>query len=203
MMQDQFRQQPAILDHLDNYIEQAVSVYLDAVGGCQVTLTTWERRNGCWLPVCEAAAVIGRSGFIPPADKIEGDGGTPTGVYPLSLVFGYAATAHTAMPYRQITVEDYWVDDPLSPQYNTWVYGRPHAASWETMLREDGLYRHGIVVEYNTRPVIAGKGSAIFVHLWRGHGEPTSGCVALAETDLLKITSWLEPGKRPMIVLNV
>jgi L,D-peptidoglycan transpeptidase YkuD (ErfK/YbiS/YcfS/YnhG family) len=70
------------------------------------------------------------------------------------------------------------------------------------MLRPDGLYRHGIVVEYNSRPVVAGKGSAIFVHIWRGAGEPTAGCVALAEGELREITAWLDPEKGPVIVLG-
>ena len=200
-MHDQLIQQPAIFEFLDSHSRQALAVF-PAGEGALANLVAWERRDDGWQTVYEAAAVIGKGGFVLPTAKIEGDGGTPTGVYPLSLVFGYAATAVTAMPYRRITADDCWVDDPASPQYNTWVSGRPQAASWETMLRADGLYRHGIVVEYNTRPVIAGKGSAIFIHIWRGPGEATAGCVALAESDLLRIIAWLDPAKNPVIVLG-
>jgi L,D-peptidoglycan transpeptidase YkuD (ErfK/YbiS/YcfS/YnhG family) len=200
MMHDQL-QPPAIFEFLDRHSRQAVTVF-PASEGPSASLVAWEYRDDLWQPLFATAAVIGRSGFVPAAEKREGDGGTPRGVYPLSLIFGYAAAADTAMPYRRITADDYWVDDPNSPQYNTWVSGTPQAASWETMLREDGLYRHGIVVEYNTRPVIAGKGSAIFIHIWRGPGEPTAGCVALAESDLLRIIAWLEPAKNPVIVLG-
>lgn len=201
MMHGQLIQQPAIFEYLDNSIRQALAVSPPGEGAL-ASLTAWERREDRWQSLMTTAAVIGRSGFVPTSEKREGDGGTPQGVYPLSLVFGYAATVHTAMPYRRITADDYWVDDPASPQYNTWVSGTPQAASWETMLRADGLYRHGIVVEYNTRPVIAGKGSAIFIHIWRGPGEPTSGCIALAESDLLRIIAWLEPAKNPVIVMG-
>jgi L,D-peptidoglycan transpeptidase YkuD (ErfK/YbiS/YcfS/YnhG family) len=201
-MPNQLRLQPAVLDHLDNDIKQALTVHLDTAGGCRAALTAWELRDGRWQHFLSTEAAIGRSGFVAADEKREGDGGTPTGTYPLSLVFGYGAEAGTAMPYRQITADDYWVDDPASPQYNTWVRGRPAAASFETMLRPDGLYRHGIVVEYNSRPVVAGKGSAIFVHIWRGAGEPTAGCVALAEGELREITAWLDPEKGPVIVLG-
>jgi L,D-peptidoglycan transpeptidase YkuD (ErfK/YbiS/YcfS/YnhG family) len=200
MMHDQL-QQPAIFEFLDSSSRQAVTVF-PAGERFSACLTAWERRNGHWDMVLATEAVIGRSGFVTADEKREGDGGTPTGVYPLSLVFGYGAAVRTAMPYRQITADDYWVDDPAAPRYNTWVHGRPAAASSETMLREDGLYRHGIVVEYNSRPVVAGKGSAIFVHIWRGPGEPTAGCIALAENDLLRILAWLEPAKNPVIVLG-
>ncbi|MDT8900454.1 L,D-transpeptidase family protein [Anaeroselena agilis] len=197
-----FRQQPDSLQRLERRTGQAVVVRSDGGETTVADFVAWERRGDEWQPFLAAAAVIGRSGFISAAGKHEGDGGTPTGVYPLSLVFGYSATAATGMPYRQITADDCWVDDPASPQYNTWVSGKPQAASWEKMLRADGLYRYGVVVEYNTRPVIAGKGSAIFVHLWRGPGEPTSGCVAVAEVDLLKLIAWLAPEKNPVIVIG-
>lgn len=201
-MHDPLRQRHGILDHLDNGIQQAVIVSPAMEGGCQASLMAWERQSGGWRPVFAAAAVIGRGGFVSPALKREGDGGTPTGVYSLGPVFGYAAEAATAMPYRQITADDRWVDDPVAPQYNQWVRGEPQAVSWEDMLRPDGLYRYGIVVQYNTRPAVAGKGSAIFVHLWRASGESTDGCVALAEADLLRVIAWLAPAKRPVIILG-
>lgn len=200
-MHDRSTGNPASLDHLDSGILQAVTV-IPAGTGAAADLTAWERRDGRWLSVFTVPAVNGRSGFVPPEDKCEGDGGTPCGVYPLGPVFGYAAKAETAMPYRPITTDDNWVDDPASPQYNTWVQGRPRASSWEEMLRSDGFYRYGIVVQYNTSPVVPGKGSAIFVHLWRGPEEKTAGCIGLAETGLLRLIAWLTPEKRPVIVLG-
>ena len=194
-------QPSTVLAQMDGHILQAV-VVLPAGPGSSAVLGAWERRDGSWRPAFSAQAVVGRSGFVPPDEKREGDGGTPRGVYPLGLVFGYAAAAPTAMPYRQITAADHWIDDPASPQYNTWVHGQPQAASWEDMLRPDGLYRYGIVVEYNTAPVVPGKGSAIFVHLWRGPDEATAGCICLAEADLLRLIAWLSPENRPQIILG-
>jgi len=182
--------------------EQVLAVKVEA-GSFYAQVTAWERVAGQWqLAFPAAAATIGRSGLTSADQKTEGDGCTPSGIYALGTVFGGEPAVATAMPYRQVTEDACWVDDPASPQYNCWVNGKPQAVSWEQMLQPDGLYRLGIVVEYNTTPVIAGKGSVILVHLWRGPDKPTQGCVALAESDLVQLVAWLEPQKQPVIILG-
>jgi L,D-peptidoglycan transpeptidase YkuD (ErfK/YbiS/YcfS/YnhG family) len=149
------------------------------------------------------AGTIGRSGFAPPYAKKEGDGRTPSGVFPLEFAFGYEPEADTRMRYRQTTERDIWVDDPASRDYNQWVKrDETRASSFEELLRKDSLYKYGLVVGYNMRPVVKGLGSAIFVHLWNKPGEPTSGCVAVAEEDMRHILRWLDPEKNPLIVLG-
>jgi L,D-peptidoglycan transpeptidase YkuD (ErfK/YbiS/YcfS/YnhG family) len=140
--------------------------------------------------------------MVPAEDKVEGDGCTPKGIYSLGIVFGSQPAVKTTMSYREIKADDYWIDDPASPDYNRWVSGKLPNVSFEQMLRQDGLYRYGVVIEYNTQPVVAGKGSAIFMHIWKAPGEPTSGCVALAETDLLQVITWLTPEKHPVIIME-
>jgi L,D-peptidoglycan transpeptidase YkuD (ErfK/YbiS/YcfS/YnhG family) len=197
------RKVPAILSTLPRRSRQVLVVKADPPGGSLAGITAWELVSGNWGAVYPPIpAAIGRSGLISAGEKTEGDGCTPIGVYVLGLTFGSEPSAPTAMNYRQAREDDFWVDDPASPEYNRWVSGVPNAASFERMLRPDGLYKYGIVIEYNTGPVLAGKGSAIFVHLWRAAGEPTSGCVAMAEASLLKLLSWLDPDKQPLIVLG-
>jgi L,D-peptidoglycan transpeptidase YkuD (ErfK/YbiS/YcfS/YnhG family) len=70
------------------------------------------------------------------------------------------------------------------------------------MKRKDGQYRFGVVIEYNMNPVISGRGSAIFLHVWRGPDKPTAGCVALSEPDVLKILGWLDPALNPVVFLR-
>lgn len=107
------------------------------------------------------------------------------------------------MPYRQTAPDDIWVDDPGADDYNRWVKkGRTKAASFEHMRRDDHLYRYGIVIEYNTTPVVKGHGSAIFFHLWMGKDEPTQGCVALSEDDALEILRWLDPAAKPVAAMG-
>ena len=157
----------------------------------------WAERGGV-LP-----AMIGRKGFARPGEKREGDGRTPSGLFPLEFAFGYPSTVTTKMPYRQATDEDLWVDDIQSPDYNQWVKrGETMASSFEEMKRQDHRYRYGLVIDYNRHPVVKALGSAIFIHVWLMEGVSTSGCVALAESELLDILQWLDPGKKPMILMG-
>ena len=59
-----------------------------------------------------------------------------------------------------------------------------------------------MVIEYNTKPVVKGKGSAIFFHLADEKYTPTSGCVAIAENDMLNYLQWLMPNKKRAILLT-
>lgn len=163
-----------------------------------------EKRDGRWhSPFPPMDGVIGRNGFAPPGEKREGDGRTPSGIFPLGMVFGYDPSFPTRMPYRQATDDDLWVDDVHADDYNRWVKrGATKASSFERMKRDDNLYKYGIVVEYNMNPVIKGHGSAIFFHLWRGNEKPTEGCVALSEEDLVTILRWLNPASRPLVVMG-
>ena len=171
----------------------------------RIKVCALERSGDTWrIPFDPIAAVIGRNGFAPPGEKREGDGRSPTGIFPLKLVFGYGEISPTRMPYRQAREQDLWADDPESPDYNRWVEkGKTTAASFERLRRDDDLYKYGIVIGYNTDPVIKGHGSAIFFHVWRGRGSSTAGCVAVAEDDLLKILAWLEPSAGPMIIMGM
>ncbi len=174
-------------------------------GPKSVTSVLWgfEKTPQGWKPALgPIPVVLGRSGVAAFEGKREGDGMTPRGVFALGPVFGYAAAADTRMPYRQATANDAWVDDPASPRYNQWVAGIPSQESHEKMRRADGLYQLGVVVGYNTEPVRAGRGSAIFLHVWQGQGQPTSGCVAMNLSELERIVAWLDPGRKPRIIIG-
>lgn len=194
---------PTALASLEPDVLQAVVVTEHAPGDFRASLAAWRRTAHGWQQsLAPVAAVLGRNGLAPPGGKLEGDGRTPRGVYPLGTSFGYGDSSPGAMPYRQATAADYWVDDPASPDYNTWVRDRPAARTFEHMRRDDDLYKYGLVIEYNVAPVVPGRGSAIFLHLWSGPFVPTAGCVALAEADLLRLLAWLDPAGRPVIILG-
>jgi L,D-peptidoglycan transpeptidase YkuD (ErfK/YbiS/YcfS/YnhG family) len=147
------------------------------------------------------AAVIGPKGFAPLGEKREGDGRTPTGTFRIGTAFGIDPTMETRLDYRRATDDAFWVDDPSSPEYNRWVTGKPNAKSWENLRQAD--YKYAAVIEYNTDPVVPGMGSAIFLHVWEGPDNPTSGCVAVAEKDVRGLLWWLDKDKKPVIILNV
>lgn len=184
--------------------QQLVEVVPYGTKSFQAIMSAWDFHHGVWKrkfgpwPV-----VIGRTGFAKPGEKMEGDGHTPSGDYLINLAFGRANNISTGLNYRQATDTDVWVDDVASSQYNQWVKKPVHAASFEEMLRKDGLYDIGAVIEYNTAPVIPGKGSAIFIHVWREHGtKPTAGCVALNSRNLRRLLEWLNKEANPVIRLR-
>ena len=54
----------------------------------------------------------------------------------------------------------------------------------ETLYRKDFKYDFVVPIKYNTKNIIPGKGSAIFIHLTKNYGK-TLGCIALKKSDLL------------------
>lgn len=182
---------------------QMVLVLAPAYGATSATLYPLVRKEGRWQSAMPPMkAVVGRNGMAPLWEKREGDGRTPSGIYPLPLVYGYASSMETRMPYRQATENDLWVDDPDSPDYNRWVRkDDTTASSFEVMKLADDRYKYGIVIGYNMDPVIRGYGSAIFLHLWNEQ-QPTAGCVAVGEEDMLRLIRWLDPKEKPVAVLS-
>lgn len=180
---------------------QMLLVLTRAAGKSRAQLFCLEKKNGRWqMPLRPMSASVGRNGIADPEMKCEGDGCSPYGVYPVSLAFGYDATCSTRMPYRQVFADDIWVDDPAAPDYNQLAkLGSTMAKSFEHMRRHDELYRNGLVVEYNTTPVIPGKGSAIFIHFWGRPFNSTAGCLGLPKHHLSEVLEFLEPQKSPVI----
>lgn len=58
----------------------------------------------------------------------------------------------------------------------------------------------GVVVAHNTSPALPNAGSRIFLHVWKGEGEPTEGCTASAATDMAAIFLWLKADAAPVLV---
>jgi len=193
---------PPVLQGLDSSVSQAIVVHPVSKNSHQAGLSAWQKQGQSWYRLYRVSAVIGRNGLAPAGAKKEGDGRTPSGIYPLGPAFGYASSIGTGLLYRQATDIDFWVDDVSSLQYNQWVSGRPAANSFERMKRSDDLYQYGIVIGYNTHPIIPGAGSAIFMHVWRKYNSSTAGCVALNQRYLRKILRWLDQRYQPVIILE-
>lgn len=189
-----------VLHELPAACRQALVVRSVAGAPTRATVACYERNVGAWVMRTVRPAMVGRAGIVAAAQKREGDGGTPAGVHRLGTAFGYAPSIATKLAYRQATTNDYWVDDPESPAYNTWVIGKP-ACSAEALRRDDDAYSLGAVIEWNTTPVVPGRGSAIFLHVWGGPGHATAGCVALARDDVAALLAWLDRDRAPFIVV--
>lgn len=142
---------------------------------------------------------LGRGGIR--ADKREGDGATPAGIFGLRRVLwrpDRGPPPVTPLPTAAIAPEDGWCDDPGHPDYNRPVL-LPHPAGHERMWRDDALYDLVVVVGYNDAPVVPGKGSAIFLHLARSDYSPTAGCVAFARGHLFSILRAVDQRSRLIV----
>jgi L,D-peptidoglycan transpeptidase YkuD (ErfK/YbiS/YcfS/YnhG family) len=182
---------------------QAVVVDWSGSPSTGSAIRLYERGDSGWKQVDGTIpAVAGRNGFAPAGEKREGDGLTPSGVFPLERGFGYEPFP-ARLSYLVLTPEMIWIDDPRSGRYNMLSErDGDEGFSFEVMRRDDDLYKYGIVVEYNTKEIVPGAGSAIFFHIWRDPATPTAGCVAAAEPDIVRLLGWLDPAQHPLAVLG-
>ena len=137
--------------------------------------------------------------------KSEGDGRSPAGLFPLTSTFGTASKPQSlAMPYTKLDQFTECVDDPKSNFYNRIVnrlqVGNFDWKSSEKMLEIGPEYDLGVFVAYNTYPVEKGRGSCIFLHIWKDANSPTAGCTAMERRNLERIIGWLSPAKNPYLL---
>jgi len=143
---------------------------------------------------------IGRGGIA--ANKMEGDGATPVGALPLRQVFyrpDRLGAPETGLAVRALEPDDGWCDEPRHSAYNRLIK-TPFNAGHERLWRDDGIYDVIVVLGYNDDPVASGKGSAIFLHVAKQGYEPTQGCVALTQADLLALLKECAEGARMNIL---
>jgi L,D-peptidoglycan transpeptidase YkuD (ErfK/YbiS/YcfS/YnhG family) len=154
----------------------------------------WLTANGIALPVA-----IGRGSIK--ANKREGDGATPRGTFRLRRLW-WRADRHprpaTRLPVRAIKPDDGWCEDPADRHYNRPVKV-PDDSKADRLTRADSLYDFIVEIDHNTRPRIAGRGSAVFIHAARAGFAPTAGCVALKLDTLKHLLARLGPRTRIVV----
>jgi len=142
---------------------------------------------------------LGRTGIR--ANKREGDGGTPRGDFRLVRLW-WRADRHprprSLLPIRRIGRDVAWSENPADRHYNRPFRLAPDAAG-DRLWRGDQLYDFIIELDHNTRPRVAGRGSAVFIHVAQPGFRPTAGCVALAMPRLRFLLSRLGPRSRIVI----
>ncbi|HET7022739.1 MAG TPA: L,D-transpeptidase family protein [Xanthobacteraceae bacterium] len=145
--------------------------------------------------------VLGRGGIR--ANKFEGDGTTPRGKFRLIRLW-WRADRHprppTLLPARRIGPTLAWCEDTTDRRYNR-PFHRSAGDGGDRLWRDDHLYDFIIEIDHNTRPRVAGRGSAVFVHVARPNRGPTAGCVALTRNDLQRLLAVLAP--RTQIAIDI
>jgi L,D-peptidoglycan transpeptidase YkuD (ErfK/YbiS/YcfS/YnhG family) len=163
----------------------------------QIRAAAGDPRRG-WLKAGHRIfpVALGRGGIL--TNKCEGDGGTPRGIFrPLRL--WWRADRHprpqTLLPVRAIRPEDGWCEDPASRHYNRPVKLARHDKG-DRLRRDDHLYDFVVEIDHNTSPRMAGRGSAVFLHLARERFSPTAGCVSMTKPAMLHLLRRLGPRTR-------
>jgi L,D-peptidoglycan transpeptidase YkuD (ErfK/YbiS/YcfS/YnhG family) len=135
------------------------------------------------------AASFGKGGYCAAADKREGDGNTPLGLWSIRAALvrpDRLPAPQTALPWR-------WCDGAADPAYNRPVT-IPHPHSHEPLWRDDHAYDLILVLAHNDNPPVPGLGSAIFWHVRQPDGRPTEGCVAMGRDVLARWLDAMAPG---------
>ncbi|MFR9674192.1 L,D-transpeptidase family protein [Streptomyces sp. TR02-1] len=176
--------------------------------GSYATVTAWAKGASGWKSAFSTSqGRVGSNGVVPGSSRQQGTWTTPGGTYTLTEGFGVEASS-TSMPYTVVDDRHWWVQDPESKFYN-----QMHTAEGADFpLQESGergsehlvnypdRYANALVVDFNRRPAVRGRGAGIFLHI-NGSGA-TAGCVSVPRATMDRIMAWIEPGNHPRIAID-
>ena len=132
---------------------------------------------------------IGKRGIT--SKKIEGDEKTPKGTFTLKSIFyrkDRISSIKTSLKKTIIKKNMGWCDDSSSRYYNRLVK-LPFNLSAEKLWLKARVYDVIIIINYNLKPTIKNKGSAIFLHIAKRNYGPTKGCIAITKKDIILLIS--------------
>ena len=128
---------------------------------------------------------IGKKGLI--KKKVEGDKRTPIGIFSLgNLYFRKDRNTKPQTKLKCIPIKKNmgWCNDEKSKKYYNKLINVNKKIRHEKLFRKDYRYDFVIPINYNTKNIKIGRGSAIFIHLSK-RLLPTAGCIALRKKDFL------------------
>lgn len=212
----------AIVGAIVDGSRQLVVVQTNSWGDTVGRLQRYAREADGWQAVGPAVdVVVGASGLgwgvglhgggvgVDAPRKVEGDERAPAGVFRLTRVFGKVKAPASGLPALAIADGDVCVDDVTHPTYNRILPAEvaavtaPPWKSAETLRRKDWLYDLLVVVDQNHAEgegVVAGRGSCVFLHVWRAEKRPTAGCTAMEKAQLEDLIRWLQQADAPLLV---
>ncbi|MFG1603621.1 L,D-transpeptidase [Actinoplanes sp. NPDC049265] len=215
---------PTRLAHVGD-AKQLIVVTGQSTTSTYATLRTYQLgTDGRWTERFPAMpARNGYAGWAWGNSRIQDTGTTPAGTYAITTAFGLQANPGTKVSYRRADSNDYWVGDNKDPKtYNIFQPSASAKRTWRTSQAErladyPTQYAYAAVIDFNrpaagsltwnttysehitSKPVDVRRGSAIFLHV-NGSGS-TAGCVSLARADMINVLKWLDPAKKPRIVM--
>ncbi len=187
------------------------------------TLRAYERDGkGGWRQVVDATpARLGWSGLYLAEQRRQGTGKTPAGTFGIPSAFGRLPDPGTALPYKQFDRNDAWTYNPRRPAtYNIFqtvdTSWRTYGSYVERLWSYGKQYRYVAVLDYNlpdgpirrgpdgvrrtTNPADTKAGGGIFLHVT--NGTATAGCIAIPQSVMRDVLAWLDPKRKPVIVVG-
>ena len=135
---------------------------------------------------------LGKSGIG--KKRKEGDNITPKGAFNvIEIYYRRDRVKKLSSKFKpiKITKKMGWCDDPKSKKYNQLIK-LPTKCSHEILYRKENIYDLILVLNYNMKPIIKNKGSAIFIHVAKKNYKKTAGCIALKKIDLINLVKEIE-----------
>jgi L,D-peptidoglycan transpeptidase YkuD (ErfK/YbiS/YcfS/YnhG family) len=179
-------------------VHHVIVVAAPGMSTTRATARTYDRDPGGWKIVRKAMpARLGHNGLSRPSRRHSGDGTTPIGNY--GFVFGFGSQSNPGMSgfkWKRLVAGSCWAGTRRT--YNRWVHREPCNRMDENLWSYRGLqYRYAVVMDFNYRRPVYGRGSGIFLHVQSGG--PTAGCISLRESDLIPVLRWMRPDTRIVV----
>ena len=135
---------------------------------------------------------IGKRGIT--IKKLEGDNKTPAGVFKFkSLMYRQDRIPKIKSRLKKIIIKKNmgWCDDSNSKHYNKLIKF-PFNFKAEKLWLNKNIYDVIIVINFNMKPIIKKKGSAIFLHIAKKNYMPTKGCIAISKKNMKLLISKID-----------
>ncbi|MEV6195444.1 L,D-transpeptidase family protein [Streptomyces sp. NPDC051920] len=180
---------PRTLAAIPSRTRQAVVVTGSGRNSSRSTVVLYERTEAGWRAGPSRPAHNALKGWTD--HHRAGDLRSPTGVFTLTDAGGLRPDPGTRLPYDRSGAF-------TSP--GTGFDGEPLAGSFDYVVAINYNRRPGTTPLDWTRPMGAGRGGGIWLHV--DHGGPTHGCVGLREKDLVELMRALDPALHPAVVMG-
>ncbi|MET7606015.1 L,D-transpeptidase family protein [Streptomyces avermitilis] len=181
---------PGTLAEIPKKARQVVLVTGEGRDSPTSQVVLYQRTGAGWEPGVTWPAHNALKGWTD--DHHSGDLHSPIGVFTLTDAGGRLADPGTKLPYDQsrggFTIG------------GTGFEGEPLAGSFDYVVAINYNHKVGTSPLDWTRPLGAGKGGGIWLHV--DHGGPTHGCVSLAQKHMKELLRTLDPAQHPVIIMG-
>ena len=131
----------------------------------------------------------------------EGDKITPKGTYEIvAIYYRRDRIKKISSKFKLIKIKKNmsWCDETKSKKYNQLIK-LTNMYRHEKLYRKDNVYDLILALNYNMRPIMKNKGSAIFIHIANKNYKSTAGCIGLKKTHLINLVKKIKKNTKVLI----